>query len=117
MSKRVIIVDDDKELCEELAELFNDEGFSVDYAFTHGRAKELLLANAYDVLLLDFKMPQLSGIDFLEELKEDLKETKVFIISGSPIVNNLLAERGLSGSVAEVFAKPFSAESLLEKIR
>lgn len=117
MAKNVLIVDDDKELCEELSEILKDEGFSAHYALTHTRARELLESGTYDILLLDFKMPEMSGVDFLQEVKDKLRGIKVFIISGSLIVNKELAERGLSGLVEEVLSKPFSVEGLLDKIK
>lgn len=117
MSKKILIVDDDKELCEELLEILNEAGFKAHCAITHIHAKELLEANTYDVLLLDFKMPQVSGIEFLEETKDKLKRTKIFIISGSILINKLLAEHGLSPLVTDVLNKPFSVELLLEKLK
>lgn len=117
MSKKILVVDDDKELCEELSEILNEEGFDAHYALTQIKAKELLEANTFDVLLLDFKMPKVNGIEFLEEIRDKLNNTKVFIISGSLLINKLLAESGLSSLVADVLNKPFSVEALLEKIR
>lgn len=117
MSKKVLVIDDDKELCEELSEILREEGFNAQCALSHLKAKELLVENAFDVVLLDVKMPQVDGIEFLEEYKEKLRGVKLFIISGSLLISKLLAQRGLSHLVAEVFNKPFSIELLLEKIK
>ncbi len=117
MDKRILIIDDDKELCEELSEILEEDGFNVDYALTPADGESLLKADNYDIILLDFKLPQMSGIDFLKKVKKELKNKKVFIISGSLSIKNLIKEQNLSSLVSGVFAKPFDINTLLQALK
>lgn len=117
MNKEILVVDDDKELCEELSEFLSGEGFNPQCAQSYATAKELLKTNTFAAVLLDFKLPQATGVEFLEECGEKLKGSKVFIISGNSLINKLLAERGLAHLVTGVFNKPFAAQALLEKMK
>ena len=117
MSKRILIIDDDKELCEELSEILKEEGFDADYTLTPAGGKNLLKTNAYDIILLDFKLPQMNGIDFLKGIKREVKNQKIFIISGSLSIKNLIDEQNLSHLVSGVFSKPFDIKALLKELK
>ena len=117
MPRRILIVDDDKELCEELSEILKDAGFSADYIFDPLAGKVLLQNNVYDVLLLDIKMPRLNGFEFLKEIRDHVGRLKVFVISGNHFLPELLEEKQLSRLVAGVLQKPFDVDVLVEKIR
>ncbi|MBF0485850.1 MAG: response regulator [Candidatus Omnitrophica bacterium] len=112
MSARMLIVDDDKTLCEELADYFQEAGFSAEYVSLPEEGIVRLSQNSYDVLLLDYKMPQFDGVEFLKRSKESLGNMKVFLISGSLAVPQMLKEQGLSSFVTHVFPKPFNIQTL-----
>lgn len=112
-----MIIDDDKELCEELSEILKDEGFEVESALTPDGGKNLLKSSKYDILILDFKLPQISGVELLAGIKGMLSNTKVFFISGSLAVKDILRENHLSSLVSGVFRKPFSIEELLKELK
>lgn len=116
MSRVVIIVDDDTELCEELGELLRDEGFSVETVFDGDNGKKEIEKFNYDLLILDFKMPGLNGIEILKEVKEKKPACKFFMISGKPHLERTLQEENLSPLLDDVMQKPFDIEALLEKI-
>lgn len=115
MSKKILIIDDDLELSEELAEILNDEGHQAQVCLYKKEDLVQLKAELYDVIILDFKMPDLNGADILRVLPEQ-NCPKVFLISGRPFVEKLLENEGLLNRVYQVIQKPFSIQSLLEKI-
>jgi len=117
MNKRVLIIDDDKELCEELSEILRAEGFDADYAISPLEGKAQLAVNTYGTLILDFKMPQISGIDLLKEIKEKVKNLKIIIISGSLSIEKLIKEQNLSSFVSGVFTKPLNIENFLKALK
>lgn len=117
MSKRILIIDDDKELCEELSEILKEEDLDTDCALTPADGKKLLKTNNYDIVLIDFKLPQMSGIDLLKEVAEEVKNKKVFMISGGLFIKNLIAEQSLSHLVSGVFSKPFNLKVLLKELK
>jgi DNA-binding response OmpR family regulator len=117
MNKRMLIVDDDKILCEELVDFFKETGFHVDHALMPADGLELFFKNDYDILLLDFKMPQFDGIEFLVRTKERVRGVNVFLMSGSLSISRMLEEKNLTAAVVRVFVKPFDINVLQAAIR
>ncbi|MBA7470038.1 putative transcriptional regulatory protein TcrX [subsurface metagenome] len=124
MKKRILVLDDDEELCEEIAEILIDEGYRVTTAFDGLTGKRLVEKYNYDILILDVKMPGLSGLDILEGIKGQNKELKVIILTGRPLSKNLQGERIYEDKeenilrLAEgIISKPFDIEVLLNKIK
>ena len=116
-SGRVLVIDDDRDLCEELSEALEEEGYSANAAWDVDRAKDLIVQNGYDVILLDYKMPGDGGIGILRTLKAEKIRAKVLLISGRPFVEDLLREAGLIDTVSAIIPKPIAFETLLEVIR
>lgn len=116
MAKNILIVDDDVELCEELAELLRDEGFIVKTIFNGSDGKKEIESSGYDLLILDFKMPGLNGIEVLKEVKEKKPSCKFIVVSGKPHLEKTLEQEGLSAFVSGIMQKPFDVETLLKKI-
>jgi DNA-binding NtrC family response regulator len=114
--KKVLIVDDDKELTSELDDLFSDLGFRTEIANTGDEGHLKIQEGTYDVILLDFKMPGFNGIELLQKQKERLLGVKIFLISGSLDMERLINESGIKQLVTYAFAKPFNIESLVGKI-
>lgn len=117
MGKKILLVDDDSELCEEMEEVLEAEGYSVETACDGKNAENLIKNNIYDVVLLDFKIPGLNGIDILKKVKETKPATRVFIITGKPFIEKHLEEEKLTDFVAGYMNKPFEVEKLIEKIK
>ncbi len=117
MSKKILMIDDDAELCEEMKDILSDEGYSVHTAFDSSQGEKLIEKNSYDILLLDIKLPGLNGIDMLRNLSKKKPAIKIFIISGRPFTERILSEENLMSLVSGVMIKPFDVRLLLEKIK
>jgi len=125
MTKKVLIIDDDVELCEEMVEILQDQGYDTSVAFDGLKGKKLIEKYDYDVLLLDLKIPGLHGLDILRSIKERKKELKVLILTGKPLIEKFLKEEGSSENREDnalkladaVISKPFDIETLLGKIK
>jgi len=116
MSKKILIIDDDPELCEEMAEILESEGYLVDNASDGVKGMELLWKNIYHVFLLDFKIQGMTGIDLLKEIRKKDPKAAVFFVSGRPGLDAILAAENLSDAVKGIIEKPFDSQLLLEKI-
>jgi DNA-binding response OmpR family regulator len=116
-AKRILIIDDDKELCEELTESLSYEGYSAKFAEDAVKGEALIRSDRYDIVLLDFKMPVLTGMDILKKLKADNIRKPIFLFSGRPSVEKALKEADLLGMISGVITKPISFEILLQKIK
>jgi len=126
MREKILIIDDDEELCEELAGILTDEGYEVATAFNGARGKQRLEANDYDLVILDLKLPKITGFDLLKFIKARSKESpKVMVLSGRPIDEQFwhIAEIYLSDeektlrTADAITTKPFNVEQLLQNIR
>lgn len=115
--EHVLIIDDDPEFCEELCETLRASGYKATCTSESARGEAMIHCLDYDALILDVKMPLITGLELLERMKAESIKKKVIIISGRPFVEKELAERGLLGTVRAVLGKPVNLELLLEKLK
>lgn len=116
MLKNVLIIDDDSVLSEELAEILSEEGHNVETVLFRFETLCEFKPEKYDVIVLDFKMPDITGADILKVIPPSLSNQKVFLISGKPFLKEALDFAGLLHKVTEIIPKPFSIAELLQKI-
>ncbi|HBA60246.1 MAG TPA: hypothetical protein DCZ92_05425 [Elusimicrobia bacterium] len=114
--KKILIVDDDPELGEEMAELLEAEGYSAERTSGGQGARDLLRGGSYDVFLLDFKMGDMTGLELLKEVRKADPDAAVFLVSGKPGLEALLEKENLAGAVSGIIEKPFAPDLLLEKL-
>jgi response regulator RpfG family c-di-GMP phosphodiesterase len=110
-TRRVLVIDDDRLLCELVKTTFELEGFDVDSAYDVIEAERVLVASRPDAILLDIGLPGIDGIFYLERLREtpQTRAIPIVAISGSDE-----AGRAARAAGAEAFLrKPFSPLELL----
>jgi DNA-binding NtrC family response regulator len=108
-SLRALVVDDDKNTLDALAELVADEGFDVHKAATLREARRRLHAEPVDVVLVDLILPDGSGFDLIQELQEGQRSTDavdVVVITGHASVET--AVEALRRGAADYLTKPVS---------
>jgi DNA-binding response OmpR family regulator len=116
MTKKVLLIDDDEELCDELSEVLSGEGYEVSVVFDGLQGKELVEKSAFDILLLDMKLPGLSGREILESVRKTNPKLKILILSGSPTIQRVLKEDSTLTKADGLMNKPFEVTTLLKKI-
>jgi CheY-like chemotaxis protein len=121
MKRKIIIIEDDREACEELRELLVSEGYSVRAAFNGLDGLALVQKQGCDLLLLDLKMPGLDGEGVLERLSAEGPKPVVLILTAR-LLDGDLAEESPAGKpgwelVSEVISKPFHIATLLGKVK
>lgn len=82
MPRRILIVDDERDICEQLEAFLRSKGFQVSSVFSGEQAIETLAQRGADVLLLDMLLPGLSGIEVLKQVKILRPELRVIVVSG-----------------------------------
>ena len=105
MKKELLVIDDELALCQMLSEFFSERGFRVHTAMTIQDGIAQLAKHRPDVLLLDLKLPDGSGLDILSSLKTRFPSLRVVVISGqsdSPTVQAAL-QRGASDYILKPF--------------
>ena len=78
----ILIVDDEPLIRESLYEILKIEGYKVQMATTAEEALKLLNKDVVDIVVTDFKLPKVSGLEFLSQIKEDFPKTDVIMITG-----------------------------------
>jgi two-component system, OmpR family, response regulator CpxR len=107
----VLVVEDDNVLAGQLAQLLENEGYTVQVASNGLEAFQLLFHNRVGLLVLDLMMPVMSGWDLLETIRQtpSLHELPVFIITAFANV-----DRAVGGTV---FLKPLNVRSLVRGVK
>src|SRR5215831_12997684 len=110
-SLSVMIVDDDRDLAEGLAELLEIHGYTVAVAGNGREAVERFRDQDYDMTFMDVRMPVMNGVDSFFEIRKIKPEAKIVLMTGfkEPIVSRAL-ENGALG----LLNKPFAAEAMLK---
>ena len=120
---RILIIDDDRELCEELAETLVADGHSVSTAHDGAMGRELAGKLDYDILLLDLRLPIVSGFEILQSMKAHRGSVGIIVMSGYPVGSKLPAvdpgadPAELLKVAHRILHKPFEVSELLEAIR
>lgn len=112
---KVLIVDDEVEFAEALAERLALRGFLPETADSGGGALAAIAASLPDVVLLDLKMPDMSGFEVLVEIKEKYSAVEVVMLTGHGAASGGIdsMERG----AFDFIMKPVDLGELIEKIR
>ena len=113
MAPTVLVVDDERNIRRTLELVLTGEGYRVLEAASAEQAFEILAGSGVDLVLLDLKLPGMSGIDALERLRVDeaTREVPVIVISGHATVHDAVAAIKLGAS--DFFEKPLNRERVL----
>ena len=108
---KIIIVDDEMDLVETLVERLDLRGISALGAATGAEAIEALAKQPFDVVLLDVKMPGMSGLEVLQEIKDKWPEQKVILLTGHGSRHD--ADEGIRLGAYDYLMKPVSLDDLI----
>ena len=112
---RVLVVEDDRELCEVMQEGLAREGFQVDRASSGQEALERATGSAYDVILLDVMIPRPDGYAVLAQLRKQGNRSAILMVTSRGEEKDKL--KGLSGGADDYLVKPFSLAILAAHLR
>ena len=115
MTKRILIVDDDEDLCQALEQLLELEGYRIACANNGHAALSLAHTLACDLILLDVKMPGANGLDVLVSLRRLLPQVPIIMMSAQT-GRNTIADALRCGAY-EFIKKPFDDEFVLTSVR
>lgn len=113
MSARILIVDDDRVILELASIILHSDGYSVQTASDGIRALDLLGKEVFELVLLDFMMPNKDGLEVLSEIKEKFPDIAVIIFTG--MGNENIAVNAMKAGAADYIIKPFRNHDLLER--
>lgn len=114
---RILIVEDETSIANFIRDGLTEEGFSVDVADNGKKGLQLALDNLeeYDVVLLDWMLPGLNGIEICRQIRLENKVIPIIFLTAKDTVDD--AVFGLEAGANDYIRKPFSFEELLARIR
>ena len=112
---RLLIVEDEKQICDMVAKSLYDAGYEVDTCYDGEEALECILSEEYDLIVLDLNLPGMDGMEILKELRQKNEETKVIILSARGQIADKV--EGLDAGANDYMEKPFHLQELEARIR
>lgn len=112
---RILLVDDEVELTEPLSRVLTREGYRVDIAIDGNSGCDLARKNQYNLLILDWMLPQKSGLEICQELRSHSDQTPILFLTAKDTLDDRV--QGLDAGADDYLMKPFELRELLARVR
>ena len=114
MEERILVVDDEKDICDILQFNLENEGYIVDVA-TSGEEALKMLTDVHQLIILDVMMDGISGFKMAEMLRKNDNYVPIIFLTAKSSENDVLTGFSLGGD--DYIAKPFSVKEVLARVR
>lgn len=111
----ILMIEDDKELCEAVSFRLEQEGFSITACHDGEEGLYYMQESPFDLVILDRMLPHMNGIEVLKEARTRQIRTPVLMLTALGELDDRLT--GLNGGADDYMVKPFAFEELLARIR
>ena len=112
---KILVVDDDENIRNTMKAILEDEGYIVDLAATGSEAIQQTKKTAYNIALLDIRLPDMEGVELLKLIKDTVPRTRKIMVTGYPSMQNAIA--ALNKSADAYLVKPIDIENLLNTVK
>ena len=112
---RILVVEDERLLCDGIAEDLELEKYTVDRCYGGADAYERLFVEPYDLVILDLNLPGMDGLELLRRIRSEQPELRVLILSARAQLSDKVA--GLDLGADDYLTKPFALEELEARVR
>ncbi|MFL6374579.1 MAG: response regulator [Pyrinomonadaceae bacterium] len=111
---RILIIDDDEELCELVSEYLSVEGFEVESVNDGEAGLQRALADGFDMVILDVMLPKMNGFDVLRNLRQESKLPVIMLTARGDDMERIV---GLEIGADDYLPKPFNPRELAARLR
>jgi two-component system response regulator AtoC len=111
---KILIVDDEREMCISLSELLSNENYSSFFTTNPNQALVIIEEEKIDLIIMDIKMPEIVGLDLLKKIKARAPYIPIIMITGYPSVDN--AVRAMKYGAIDFFTKPLKIKNFIDEI-
>lgn len=113
---KILVVDDEETLRMLIVDTLEDEGYEIEEASDGEEAVTKMTANEYDLVLLDYMMPGLSGIEVMRKVRElpNKKEMKILMLTAKTQKQDI--ELAYEAGATSFLSKPFSPKELVKLV-
>lgn len=112
---KILLVDDERQLCDALSVILKKNNYSVDCAFNGEDGLDLALSGIYDLIILDIMMPKINGLNVLKLLRKNKIDAPILLLSAKSEITDKID--GLNLGADDYITKPFVTDELLARIR
>jgi DNA-binding response OmpR family regulator len=113
MSRTILIIDDDRELCDLVGELLRSEGFEVEAHHSGAGAVDVAASGRYELVILDVMLPEQNGFEILRELRRRSRVPVILLTARGEDVDRIV---GLEIGADDYLPKPFNSRELTARI-
>lgn len=111
MTARVLVIDDDRDHAESIADILSMRGHSVEAAFSGEQGVEIFRRQDFDIVFMDVKLPGMNGVETFFEFKKIRPDARVMMMTGFSLEQ--LITQALEHGALGVLRKPFAIQDLL----
>jgi two-component system copper resistance phosphate regulon response regulator CusR len=112
---RILLVEDERRVASVVSRALRENSYDVDWAETGEKAIEMARQAPYDSILLDIRLPGLSGIQVCRELRDAKIDTPILMLTARGLVEQRV--EGLDAGADDYLTKPFAVDELLARVR
>jgi CheY-like chemotaxis protein/glycine cleavage system H lipoate-binding protein len=113
-AKQILVIDDEEVIHASLCKILSRQGYEIDNSFTVADAFEKLSRKGYDLIITDLMMPEMTGIELLEELNKKRIAIPFIMITGYPTIKT--AVQAIRLGAVDYVTKPFTRQELLSPV-
>lgn len=111
---KMLIIEDDENILSVLKRGFEEENYIIDSSYDGEEGEYLALTNSYDIILLDWMLPNKDGIEILENIREKGIKTPIIMLTAKDEIDDKVS--GLTKGADDYVGKPFSFKELLARV-
>ena len=112
MSKRILIIDDDRDHAESIVDILSMRGYQVEAAFSGEAGVKVFRDDDFDMVFMDVKLPGMNGVETFFEFKKIRPDAKVMMMTGYSVEQ--LISQAIENGALGVLRKPFAIAELLQ---
>ena len=112
MTARVLVIDDDRDHAESIADILSMRGHNVEAAFSGEQGVEVFRQHDFDIVFMDVKLPGMNGVETFFEFKKIRPDARVMMMTGFSLEQ--LITQALEHGAMGVLRKPFAIQDLLQ---
>ena len=114
-SPRILLVEDERHTAAAVTEWLEKEGFCVTWSGDGADGLELLTTEAFDAAIVDWMIPEVSGLDLLKKIRSEGRKIPVLLLTARDAVEDRI--RGLDSGADDYLVKPFAVAELAARVR
>jgi CheY-like chemotaxis protein len=113
---KILLVDDDRDMCESLSDvLMLDSNYDVSYTTSPLKALEMATQGDFDLIIIDYKMPEMDGVELLKRIKQAKVGVVIFMLTA--FISNELIEQAKKEGADRVLSKFIWPDEILKYIK